>query len=436
MIRLEDNTPKSFSLSPEREGIRLIANQSVESLIGKHPELLVFPQCLNDCKDDLKRQFILSLSEDVDTDENRVMHVTPTNLVGYIGVKGTNISITSRFSSGEGVDKDYFLHYLLQKTLSVNLFDLEHGFSKDDQVFDFLLLLFPGMLKQALAQGLYKEYRTCDRNDANVKGRIDVARHLQRNMPFNGRVAYQSREISYDNSVTQLIRHTIEHIRISPFGQTLLSNDSEISECVDQIIAATPSYTKGERGIVMRKNNKPVSHPYFTKYKPLQVLCLRILHHEKIRYSDTQNKVYGILFDMSWLWEEYLATLLPDYDHPKNREGIGAIYLGRSGAMERYPDFYKGESGGIVLDAKYKNEIDRNDQHQVISYMYRLQSRHGGFLLPSRESKTKRYTDLLGYGFRLGRHYLTIPNKVASYAVFCEQIVPKQDAFISEIEKL
>ena len=425
-----------MAFSAEREGVRLIANQTVGSLIGKHPELLVFPQCLNDCKDDLKEQTIISLSEDVNNAGVRVMHMTPTNLVGFIGVNGTNISITSRFSSGNGIEKDYFLHYLLQKTLSVNLFNWEHSYTHDDQIIDFLMLLFPGLLKQALSQGLYKEYRNFNRNDANVKGVIDIPRHLQRNIPFNGKVAYRSREISYDNPVTELIRHTIEYIRISSFGNALLNSDSEIVECIDQIVAATPTYTKSERSQIIRWNLKTVSHPYFTKYKHLQSLCVRILRHEKIRYGESETKVYGVLFDMSWLWEEYLATLLPDYNHPRNRDRVGAIYLDQRGHMVRYPDFYKGEKEGIVLDAKYKRDVDRNDQHQVISYMYRLKSHHGGFLMPTNTSKSKNRADLLGYGMHLGYHYLTIPNHALTYQDFCKTIESSKDSFIAEIRDL
>ena len=436
MIYLEDNTPRDLSFSPEKEGLRLIANQTVESLQRKHPELLVFPQCLDDCKDDLKKQSILSLSEDIDSLGERTMHVLPTNLVGYIGVNGTNISITSRFSPGTGLERDFFLQYLLQKALNVNIFNLEHSYSKDDNVFDFLMLLFPGMLKQALAQGLYKEYQTQDRNDANVKGCIDIPRHLQVNIPFNGKIAYRSREISYDNSVTELIRHAIEYINTRPLGRMLLNGDSETLGFVNQIILATPSYSKTNRNQVIRKNNKPVSHPFFTKYKPLQNLCLRILRHERIHYSDSTNKVYGILFDMSWLWEEYLAKLLPEFNHPKNREGLGAIYLGERGAMERYPDYYKDEAGGIVLDAKYKRDVKRDDQHQVISYMYRLRSRYGGFLMPTKVSQANHRTKLLGYGERLGYHYLEIPQATTSFSDFCKRINLNELSFTSEINTL
>lgn len=99
--------------------------------------------------------------------------------------------------------------------------NLSHGTS-DEQLFNFLLYMFPKFLNEALSQGLYKEYKRNEYNDANVRGTIDINRHLRSNMPFNGRVAYRTREFSHDNHVTELIRHTIDYISKSRFGRTLL----------------------------------------------------------------------------------------------------------------------------------------------------------------------------------------------------------------------
>lgn len=433
MIVFQDNTPAIIDASQSNEAIRLIANQSVDALLKENPELLVFPQCLYDCEDDLKGERIFDLYESLGTENNRLFHVQPTNLVGYIGVQDTSVSIISRFSNPVERDKDYFLHYLLQRVLSVNLFNLHHSFKEDESVFDFLVLLFPVFLKQALAQGVYKEYRGFEKNDANVKGRIDIGRFFRQNVPFDGNIAYRSREISYDNSITELVRHTIELIKITEFGRQILNADPETADCVKEIVAATPSYERSSRNSIIRSNIKPSRHPYFTKYRPLQNLCVRILRHEKIRYGEDSQKIYGVLFDMSWLWEEYLAQLLPGYKHPQNRKSLGAIYLGKHGALERYPDFYQEIEGGIVLDAKYKNNVDRNDQHQVIAYMYRLKSKYGGFLMPRRFFEKSFSNELLGYGQLLGYHYLYIPQGLSSFSVFCDSIKESEAMFKKEI---
>ena len=56
----------------------------------------------------------------------------------------------------------------------------------------------------------------------NVCGTIDVQRHIRMNIPFNGKVACKTREHSYDNFTTELIRHRIEFIKTSEFGSAVL----------------------------------------------------------------------------------------------------------------------------------------------------------------------------------------------------------------------
>ena len=94
---------------------------------------------------------------------------------------------------------------------------------------------------------------------------------------------------------------------------------------------------------MIAENLKPIIHPYYTAYKPLQNLCLSILRHKKIGYGNSKNKAYGILFDGAWLWEEYLATILvpAGFKHPRNKAADGAIKV--YDGNPRYPDFYKGK---------------------------------------------------------------------------------------------
>lgn len=68
---------------------------------------------------------------------------------------------------------------------------------------------------------------------------------------------------------------------------------------------------------------------FYKEYTALQKLCLQILRQEEIKYGIDSDKVYGILFDGAWLWEEYLNTLLSNagFKHPENKLGTGAIYL-------------------------------------------------------------------------------------------------------------
>ncbi|MEX1474644.1 guanosine 5'-monophosphate oxidoreductase, partial [Enterococcus sp. C84] len=79
--------------------------------------------------------------------------------------------------------------------------------------YDLLVFLFPYYLNEAMRKGIYKEYVKREYNNANIKGAVDVAKHIRSNVPFVGKVAYRTREFSYNNHLTQLIRHTIEKIQ-------------------------------------------------------------------------------------------------------------------------------------------------------------------------------------------------------------------------------
>ena len=223
-----------------------------------------------------------------------------------MGRNSTRLSIHSRFAKGN--DEDYFLHYMLQKVAKINLFNLQYTIS-EDSVFDFLVYLFPLYLKKAINQGVYKKYVTKKYNDANARGVVDVSRHIRSNEPFNGRVAYRTREFSYDNEVTQLIRHTIAFIEKYKGGD-LLRIDFDTIQAVEQMISATPSYSPNQRQAVINQNLRPPEHPYYSEYTPLQKLCLQILRHEELKYGQCEDEIYGVLIDAAWLWEEYLALLL------------------------------------------------------------------------------------------------------------------------------
>lgn len=292
--------------------------------------------------------------------------------------------------------------------------------------------MFPKLLNEALSQGIYKKYKRNEYNNANVRGTIDMNRHLNSNIPFNGRIAYRTRELSHDNHVTELIRHTIDYISKSKFGRTLLENDSETRTSVAQIISATPNYRRQEREKIVNSNLKVINHPYYYRYTPLQKLCLRILRHEKIKYGEQEDKIHGILFDVSYLWEEYLATILTKqgFKHPNNKKNTGRIYLAEHNMLPRYPDFYR-EQDRIIIDAKYKKETNRDDIHQMITYMYRLKGKYGIFIQPSDERFQKETFHLLGYGneenAELQKYLYPISQTTSDYKHFVTEMIESEN---------
>ena len=436
MIDLVDNQ-RSVELSKsEIEDFLPLANKDIKKLCEENDRLLVFPHSLNMSNDKIELN-PLFVVEDY---KKESLKVKTGNIMGFIGSNGKRMRIRSRFDKNG--DKDFFLHYMLQKVLSINMFDLNHG-SSQDEVLDLLELLFPSFLHKALEQGIYREYKRYEHNDANIRGVIDVSRHIGQNIPFQGKVAYITREHTTNNDVMQLIRHTIEHIKRRQFGSSLLTDCKEVADDVKLVYSLTSSYNRNERQRVILKNLRPVIHPYYTDYRPLQQLCLQILRHDSVMYADNDNEICGLLFDGAWLWEEYVDTLLKEqgFKHPNNkkREGGKCIFTNNKGI--RYPDFY---DKNIVLDAKYKRFEDYSDAagvgrdniHQLVTYMYMLKSKKSGFIFPyTNGSNNQSPLELNGYGGWMYMYGIEIGNNTNDYRIFCEDMKKAENVFIGRINK-
>lgn len=435
MITIQDNNyqGKVCSLHDVAD-LLSIGNKSIRQLCNENEHLLVFPLSIDDTDDRIGDSTIV----DIYAEDENFVRIKSGNIMGFVGRKNQQMKIYSRFDNQE---HDYFLHYMLQKVFSFNIFNLDFT-SSEDNVFEFLVYMFPAMLKKAMRQGVYKEYRKFRHNDANVRGTIDISRHIRENIPFRGTVAYNTKEYSFDNSITELIRHTIEYIKTIPSGDIILSSDKTVEDCIKKIISYTPSYSHTERIKIIQDNLLPCNHPFYTEYTALQKLCVQILRQEEIKYGTDDDRIYGILFDGAWLWEEYLNTLLCEkgFIHPENKLGTGAIYLFEHGG-QRFPDFWKQD---FVLDAKYKKlaingnrlDIERDDVHQIMAYMYRLKASKGGIVCPYDGEKNKIISQNMhkdSYLGSLSLYALAISKNCSSYQDFTKRIVENERILLEEL---
>lgn len=263
----------------------------------------------------------------------------------------------------------------------------------------YLVFLFPYYLKKAMRKGLFKTYVRNLYNDSNVKGLIDISRHIKLNTPFLGKIAYSKKEYSYDNYVTELIRHTVEYIHSKSYGKQILC---KVRDEVNKIVSVTEKYSFYDRQKILTKNvRNPVKHAYYKEYQDLQKLCLEILKDQNQQISVGCCSLYGILFDGAWLWEEYVNTLIgDDFYHPRNKgnsdcSNSGAQQLFTSISLNDtekdrvagliYPDFIgKNPNNRIIADAKYKPEcnIKNKDYLQILAYMLRFDSKKAFYIYP------------------------------------------------------
>ena len=399
-----------------------ILNKSLNQLDAEG--LFIFPEAIKKVEDLTRDQMILQ--------EFNGKYRTG-NVMGFIGYGKERLIIQSRFCNDK---EDYFLSYLLERVLNIpNIVSLDADTSSDKRLLNFLLFIFPKYLDNAIRKGLYKQYIHKQYNDTNIKGKIDIPRHLTKNTPFIGSIAYSQRLFSYDNMLMELIRHTIEFIKSKSYGSIILS---DIKEELKLIVNATQSYRTCDRQKIIEQNKKnPIRHAYFREYSALQRLCILILKSEKHDIGSGIQNSYGILFDGAWLWEEYVNILLSShFYHPKNKSKFGAQQLFSDGKGLIYPDFIsKSTDPRLIVDAKYKpiENIRGRDYLQVLAYMYRFDASKGYYIYPDSEGQVplvlnlnkgstyennvsaRNDVNIIKLGFK-------IPNKSADYDDFKMQI--------------
>lgn len=431
LLKIKDNSQhKKDAFSDISALTEKIADKTLDQL--EREGVFVFPEYIDDAEDITRDQMILQSVND---------SYRSGNVMGFIGCGNERLIIESRFS---GEEDDFFFQYLLDRVLDFpNLVDLETDANQDNRLFNFLLFLFPYYLKTAMRKGLFKKYIRHNYNDGNVKGTIDIARHIEKNTPFTGNVAYSQREFSYDNSLMELVRHTIEFIKRKPYGSKILI---KVKDEVKLVIDATPGYEPYDRQKIIDQNKKnAVRHAYFREYLALQRLCLLILRHQKHQIGSGSKKIYGILFDGAWLWEEYVHSLIEDiFYHPMNKGGKGAqrLFEGNIGLI--YPDFISRDNEArIIADAKYKpiENIGNRDYLQVLAYMFRFDAKAGFYLYPEAEGlddlklrmnqgSTYESNVMPRDDISITKHGLKIPTDAADYDGFVARMRINEQEFV------
>ena len=316
-----------------------------------------------------------------------------SNLMGVLRFRSEDkktsvqVQVLSRFDTG---DKNYFLNYLLSKAFDVSL-GTDEVSSGPESILDNLLdLLFIRRLADAAGSvGLFKQYRERRNNDWNFKGRLDLPRHLRENVPLMHGIAYVKREIEHDVPLNQMILLAAKAVRKR--RADIFDRNEDARHALRDLLVAIPN-PGGVRDVLRERTcREPVSQPYYREaYEPLRQVAKMILEKEQwsLFADDGDAEVSGVVFDGSWLWEEYVATVLANRGFRHGTEPVLRVFENKE---KRFiPDFYRpngsGEQGcDIVLDAKYKRSNpagQREDVHQVLCYLLLTGAKFGGLVFP------------------------------------------------------
>lgn len=174
------------------------------------------------------------------------------------------------------------------------------------------------------------------------------------------------------------------------------------------MLSRSQNYWKYDINKIIQSNvNKPISSPLFKAHKDLQDFCISYLKSKSFRLSNggNDNNRYGVLIDISWLWEEYVASLVSKYFKHCTLKDKEKYYLFMDENNKRFqriiPDFILKNFKKVIADAKYMNLEGKQDllnaqrdsvYYKTVMYMYRWQSKLGIIFYPSNDEQCKIWT--------------------------------------------
>ena len=393
-----------------------------------------------------------------------------SNLMGVLRFRSKDkkttvqVQVLSRFDRGEN---NYFLNYLLSKAFDVSLGTDEVSSSPESILDNLLDLLFIRRLADAVGSvGLFKQYRERRNNDWNFKGRLDLPRHLRENVPLMHGVAYVKREIEHDVPLNEMILLAAKAVRKR--RADIFDRNEDARHAIRDLLVAIPNPGIVRDVLRDRTCREPISQPYYREaYEPLRQVAKMILEKEQwsLFADDGDAEVSGVVFDGSWLWEEYLATALANAGFRHGTDPVLRVF--KSKEKRFIPDFYRSNGSDeqecdIVLDAKYKRSNpagQREDVHQVLCYLLLTGAKRGGLVFPPveeifpetvenefveedvvEEKKDGGWSDELDIvspgndlKWRCFSWAPILPKDTTSWNAFCEYMQGQEDALVKKL---
>jgi 5-methylcytosine-specific restriction endonuclease McrBC regulatory subunit McrC len=316
------------------------------------------------------------------------------NYVGKIRHNGMEFEIGSRFSQ-------VFLERMLSFANGLFLDDLklEGDRAAGLDIARFVLFfVFTQQLEKALLLGLPKSYQSVNHREPVLRGRLDIAGIIRRDMPYVGKISSIGREQKEVQPIVDLLFRATAIIGKEQNANIFKKRLSNIHPHLKQLRSKTP--VTGQT-VYQAQSEKALQNPIFAPYKSVLKLAELIVKNEAVKEQKGAQETQGFLLNVAELFEVYITGLLRLHffdwtiDSPKIQ-----LYSSQFYSRKIIPDIVMQKEDRVaVFDTKYKRmnmigtrqngmgDLDRNDFFQINTYMayYRQKGKEllgGGLIYP------------------------------------------------------
>ncbi|OAD90278.1 hypothetical protein A7A78_06945 [Aequorivita soesokkakensis] len=292
--------------------------------------------------------------------------------VGVVQIDTLTIEILpkadySKSSNGEeGIWRDVLIDMLrITRKLKVNQVGQANVNKQNIHLLDIYFEWFLREVELLQRQGLVKKYYKETKNVTALKGKLEFAGHIAKNLIHKERFYITHQIYDKDHQLHQILNLALCIIEQVSKGSYLYAKCKRVQLDFPEVSGINCNASTFEKIKLNRK-----TQPYETA---LEIARLIILNYAP-NISSGSERMLALLFDMNSLWEEYILIQLKKSCIHKPYEILGQQSKSFWGGMTIRPDILikQGDTTKIVIDTKWKrmdgNKPSTNDLRQMYVY--------------------------------------------------------------------
>ena len=306
-------------------------------------------------------------------DYNKIKFI---NYVGIIKINNLIIEILPKISLSNDIIKDReILVFMLSKCnkLSVDINELLNSNILNNSLLDILAKVFSKKLLNELQKGLYREYVSKEEALSTIKGKTLISKSIKENTINKNKMNCKYDEFTEDNLFNAILKRAISVILFS------IKNDDVKKEL--NIINNVLNYISDiyiPNNIILNYKLNRMNNRFLECF----TLAKLILLNSSMDKSLGKENGFSILFEMNYLYEEYIGVLLKEVFNDTNisiNTQEKSRYLLWNTLKERNeialkPDIviYKDNKPKVIIDTKWKSSSINNIEIYSQSDIYQM----------------------------------------------------------------
>lgn len=302
------------------------------------------------------------------------------NYVGIISLGNLIIEILPKISISNDIVKDRkMLMFMLSKCnrISVNINEVLETNIVNQSLLDILAKVFAKKLLLELQKGMYLEYVTQEDSLNKIKGKVMLTQNVKINYTNKSKVYCRYDEFTENNIFNSILLKATNLLLIALNNSFIKKELNIIKNLLNDVDDIYIPLSILENYKLNKKNER---------FKEVFILAKLILSNSTMNKSLGKENGFSILFEMNYLYEEYIGVLLKEIIEDEtikvNTQEKSKYLLWnkntRKNEIALKPDIviYKDNEAKIIIDTKWKSSsidgreiYNQGDIYQMYAYI-------------------------------------------------------------------